>query len=123
MSTDRKLTLVVPDALLTFELYDCFIAIHQVKDEKVRIEKLRALLRMLPDTNATLVEYMLDFLARVSRHSKSNKMTVSNLATIFGPIFLRSSQIFDELISETSIVCGVLIELLEKRAILFGDPK
>eukprot|EP01114_Cavostelium_apophysatum_P021600 TRINITY_DN7585_c0_g1_i1.p1 TRINITY_DN7585_c0_g1~~TRINITY_DN7585_c0_g1_i1.p1 ORF type:complete len:459 (-),score=137.02 TRINITY_DN7585_c0_g1_i1:36-1412(-) len=111
----------LPDPLLTFELYTCFIAIWEIKDEAVRTSKLRAILGMLPDCNRGLVQYMLDYLARVSRHAQNNKMNTSNLATIFGPIFLRSDIFFDEIISESSTVCAITKDLIEKRAELFHD--
>jgi len=111
----------LPDPILTFELYTCFIAIWSITDPTVRLAKTREILKMLPEPNGALVQFMLDFLARVARHSKENKMTVSNIATIFGPIFMRCDLDIEEFISESSIVCDIIRELIEQRAFLFGD--
>ena len=52
------MTVLVPDPLLTYELYTCFIAIWKIKDEEIRTEKLKAIIKMLPMTNDRLVQYV-----------------------------------------------------------------
>lgn len=58
-------------------------------DKKVcAIEALKA----LPPANLAVLKSLLNLLREVSKHSELNKMTISNISTVFGPTLLRSKQ-------------------------------
>jgi len=46
------------------------------------------LLHSLPDANYYTIVYMLEHLVRIANQSDHNKMSLSNLATIFGPTLM-----------------------------------
>lgn len=120
----KKYLRELPDALLTCELYPCFI-ISWGEDfsESVRIKKLKDILDMLPQVNKDLVEYLLDFLAKVGARSQQNKMTPQNLSTIFAPILLRSSSKPEETIEETTTTCKISQSMIENRRLLFPQKQ
>ncbi len=112
-------------------------------DEEVRLTKLVDIItNMLPTSNKLLASYLLEFLHEVSLHSSSNKMSVSNLATVFGPILLRYSDdssnesdnngnvalninniipgLHQSVFTETSTVCEAALTLIKYRDRLFG---
>ena len=53
---------------------------------------MKQLLNQLPEPNQTTVRMMIDHLARVNRYEEHNKMSLQNLATIFGPTMLKTAQ-------------------------------
>lgn len=81
----------LPEPLLTFDNYSKFIEIASIKetptDEKVK--QVFALVETLPPEHQIILKHLLSFLNRVSRLSDLNKMTVANLAMVFGPNLLR----------------------------------
>jgi len=116
----KKFLRELPDPMLTYELYTCFIAISKLQDDEIRLQKYKTIMQMLPDFNKGLVDYILDFIDRIADHSEANRMTISNMATVFGPILLRSDEKVDDmLISETVVVCDITMELVEHREFLF----
>lgn len=46
------------------------------------------LLHQRPDANYYTIVYILEHLVRVAKHSDENKMSLSNLSTIFGPTLM-----------------------------------
>jgi hypothetical protein len=50
---------------------------------------MKALIPKMPEDNQALLGIMCVFLQRVSQNEEANKMGVRNLATVFGPNFLR----------------------------------
>jgi len=52
---------------------------------------MTSLLSQLPEPNQLIVARLIDHLALVNRYEESNKMSLNNLATIFGPTMLRTN--------------------------------
>ncbi|XP_051985390.1 rho GTPase-activating protein 45-like isoform X2 [Xyrauchen texanus] len=53
------------------------------------VEKLRELLKRLPQANITPLRYIIQHLRRVSELEQDNKMSASNLGIVFGPTLMR----------------------------------
>ncbi|XP_053559399.1 protein FAM13A isoform X2 [Bombina bombina] len=53
--------------------------------ETQRKHKLKDLIKELPDTHYSLLKYLCHFLTQVVDHQGENKMSIYNLATVFGP--------------------------------------
>lgn len=53
------------------------------------VEKLRDLLKRLPQANIAILNYIIQHLRRVSELEQDNKMSVSNLGIVFGPTLMR----------------------------------
>lgn len=83
----------LPDALLTGNLYDGFLAISGSADSAIGTDEMTSLLRLLPTSNKVLLFYLLAFLMKVTQFQEENKMTVSNLAIVWAPNLLRSSSV------------------------------
>jgi len=73
------------EPLMTFELYDEIIKIHNCKTEEAVENICQIVCEMLPDYNYCVLKYLIDFLIEVADHSETNKMTFQNLANVFAP--------------------------------------
>lgn len=78
----------LPEPLLTFELYDCFLASASVPEE-VLGDTIRKVLTMLPMSHRIILKYLVSFLCRVSQSQDINKMTPANIAIVFAPNLLK----------------------------------
>ncbi|NXC38577.1 RHG06 protein, partial [Penelope pileata] len=89
----------MPDSLIPRELYAAFLSTASMEGP-AQLAVLQLLLFLLPPCHSDTLHRLLQFLSTVARHASSswgpdgqevpgNKMTVSNLATIFGPNILQ----------------------------------
>ncbi|KAG5885216.1 hypothetical protein JTB14_012238 [Gonioctena quinquepunctata] len=81
----------LPEALFTDQQYPQLLeAFNQSNGNlKRRTELLNECFSKLPDPNRQTIKYILDHLMRVHKHESENKMSLHNLATVFGPTLLR----------------------------------
>ncbi|PSN30679.1 hypothetical protein C0J52_20850 [Blattella germanica] len=83
----------LPEALFTDELYPKFFEAFNSSGGSDAATKRRTLLHqcfnMLPQQNQNIINYLLAHLVRVNQHEAQNKMSLHNLATVFGPTLLR----------------------------------
>lgn len=92
----------LPEPLLTFDLYDQFLNVLRSgsKSEKDAV-LYKALIRSLPNNDRLFLQQLLAMLFDISKNAEVNKMSVSNLAIVFGPSLLRpravnaASELFD----------------------------
>jgi len=82
----------LPDPVFTHKLFPEFLSTIEIKDEPTRISTTQNLLAKLPPENIALLRELVLFLKVISEHSDKNKMTISNIAIVFGPNLLRSSE-------------------------------
>jgi hypothetical protein len=97
----------LPEPLVPFVCYGHFQSAVKklaVGMETV-IEELRRALLQLPKVNVNVMKYLLKFLHEVQECSEDNKMTALNLATIFGPNFLRPQTADVRLLMECNTTC------------------
>lgn len=80
----------LPEPLLTYELYDCFMAANAIGVPDARLECIRNILGFLPTDHFNLLSYLIIFLRLISQNSTENKMTTPNLAMVFAPNLLKS---------------------------------
>eukprot|EP01088_Endostelium_zonatum_P013447 TRINITY_DN28015_c0_g1_i1.p1 TRINITY_DN28015_c0_g1~~TRINITY_DN28015_c0_g1_i1.p1 ORF type:complete len:356 (+),score=73.08 TRINITY_DN28015_c0_g1_i1:103-1170(+) len=80
----------LPEPLLTYDLYPCFVACGAAPETDIIITSLRAALKMLPALNLKLIIYLCRLLHAVVENKEYNKMTSINLALIFAPTLLRA---------------------------------
>lgn len=78
----------MPEALFTDALYPAFLEAFQTGDLS-RGAALRRVYESLPAVNKAVIDFLLAHLARVNKHETQNKMSLHNLATVFGPTLLR----------------------------------
>ncbi|MED6237601.1 Rho GTPase-activating protein 22, partial [Ataeniobius toweri] len=82
----------LPEPVIPFSKYEDFLTCAQLlaKDEEEGIQELGNQVNTLPLPNYNLLKYICKFLDQVQSHCNENKMSVQNLATVFGPNILRT---------------------------------
>ncbi|XP_076289968.1 rho GTPase activating protein at 1A isoform X3 [Lasioglossum baleicum] len=78
----------MPEALFTDALYPSFLEAFQT-GELSKGAALRRIYESLPAVNKAVIDFLLTHLIRVNKHEAQNKMSLHNLATVFGPTLLR----------------------------------
>lgn len=83
----------LPEALFTDQLYPTLLeSFNQSNGNlKKRTELLNDCFTKLPQQNRATISCILDHLIRVHKYENDNKMSLHNLATVFGPTLLRPS--------------------------------
>ncbi|XP_050997790.1 rho GTPase-activating protein 22 isoform X2 [Acomys russatus] len=113
----------LPEPVIPFARYEDFLSCAQLltKDEGEGTLELANQVSSLPQANYNLLRYICTFLDEVQAHSDVNKMSVQNLATVFGPNILRP-QIEDPvtIMEGTSLVQHLMTVLIRKHGQLFA---
>ena len=63
-----------------------------IESEEEKVNQLRFLVSQIPIENQELLHKTLLFIIEVSKYSEENQMHLANLATMFGPTFLRKKE-------------------------------
>ncbi|XP_054730679.1 active breakpoint cluster region-related protein isoform X2 [Anastrepha obliqua] len=85
----------LPEALFTDALYPKFFETFSAfsnNNEAARINELTKVFEELPLANKASINHILDHLIRVHHQEADNKMSLHNLAMVFGPTLLRPGQ-------------------------------
>ncbi|NWX61417.1 BCR protein, partial [Promerops cafer] len=82
----------LPEPLFTDELYPNFAEGIALSDPVAKESCMLNLLLSLPEPNLVTFLFLLDHLKRVAERESVNKMSLHNLATVFGPTLLRPSE-------------------------------
>ncbi|XP_034565891.1 rho GTPase-activating protein 24 isoform X2 [Notolabrus celidotus] len=112
----------LPEPVIPFHKYDDFLACAKLlsKDDEMGIKELRRLVECLPPVNYNLLKYICRFLDEVQSYSGVNKMSVQNLATVFGPNILRPKVEDPVAIMEgTVLVQQLMAVLIGRHDVLF----
>lgn len=85
-----------------------------VKNASVRVTYYKIIVDTLPEANRTLLFAILPFLVNIIKYADINKMAIHNVATVFGPNMLQSSdKSAMAMIQGTSAVNAITCELLD----------
>ncbi|XP_048838483.1 breakpoint cluster region protein-like [Brienomyrus brachyistius] len=82
----------LPEPLFTDDLYPNFAGGIALSDSVAKESCMLNLLLSLPEPNLVTFLFLLDHLKRVAENEIANKMSLHNLATVFGPTLLRPSE-------------------------------
>lgn len=82
----------LPEPLFTDEFYPNFAEGIALSDPVAKESCMLNLLLSLPEANLVTFLFLLDHLKRVAEKEPVNKMSLHNLATVFGPTLLRPSE-------------------------------
>ncbi|XP_038618376.1 breakpoint cluster region protein [Tachyglossus aculeatus] len=82
----------LPEPLFTDELYPNFAEGIALSDPVAKESCMLNLLLSLPEPNLVTFLFLLDHLKRIAEKENINKMSLHNLATVFGPTLLRPSE-------------------------------
>ncbi|XP_060916728.1 rho GTPase-activating protein 24 isoform X3 [Labrus mixtus] len=112
----------LPEPVIPFHKYGDFLASAKLlsKDDEMGMKELRRLVECLPPVNYNLLKYICRFLDEVQSYSGVNKMSVQNLATVFGPNILRPKVEDPVTIMEgTVLVQQLMAVLIGRHDVLF----
>jgi hypothetical protein len=78
----------LPDPLLTKAFHREFINAAKIDDDVQRRDAIHATINKLPDPNYTTLRYLVFHLYRVQEREAVNRMSIRNLAIVWGHILL-----------------------------------
>ncbi|XP_063059887.1 rho GTPase-activating protein 24 isoform X2 [Engraulis encrasicolus] len=114
----------LPEPLVPFSRYPDFLVCGKsISAERQQgLLELRCLLHELPVANFNLLKYICQFLSEVQTYSSSNKMSIDNLATVFGPNILRpKAEDPESIIGGAAVVQHLMSELIREHSLLFSS--
>uniref|UniRef100_UPI00398F1920 rho GTPase-activating protein 23 isoform X2 n=1 Tax=Pristiophorus japonicus TaxID=55135 RepID=UPI00398F1920 len=82
----------LPEPLFTDDKYNDFIEANRLEDAAERLQTFKKLLRNLPEYYFETLKFLTGHLKTVADHSEKNKMEPRNLALVFGPTLVRTSE-------------------------------
>ncbi|XP_054457352.1 active breakpoint cluster region-related protein isoform X2 [Anoplopoma fimbria] len=80
----------LPEPLIPAKMFQSLARTLDIQDMNSRLVSMLSLLQSCPEPNRHTFLYLLHHLQRVSEKQDVNKMTLINLATVFGPSLLRA---------------------------------
>jgi len=90
-SLKRYLYFILPEPIITMNVYESYIKIAQIDDPLEKIESLSSTLSQLPKANILTLSFLLKHIKKIESYQHVNKMTFHNLAVVFAPTFTRVS--------------------------------
>ncbi|XP_053471993.1 rho GTPase-activating protein 23 isoform X5 [Ictalurus furcatus] len=82
----------LPEPLFTDDKYNDFIDANRMENPSDRLKTLKKLIQDLPDHYFHTLKFLIGHLKTVANHSEKNKMQPRNLALVFGPTLVRTSE-------------------------------
>ncbi|XP_066485101.1 rho GTPase-activating protein 21 isoform X2 [Tiliqua scincoides] len=82
----------LPEPLFTNDKYADFIDANRREDPVERLKTLKRLIRDLPEHHYETLKFLSAHLKTVAENSEKNKMEPRNLAIVFGPTLVRTSE-------------------------------
>ncbi|XP_048868033.1 rho GTPase-activating protein 21-like isoform X2 [Brienomyrus brachyistius] len=82
----------LPEPLFTNEKYAHFIDANRTENAVERLKVLKRLLQQLPDHHYETLKFLSAHLKTVAENCEKNKMEPRNLAIVFGPTLVRTSE-------------------------------
>ncbi|MED6269584.1 hypothetical protein CHARACLAT_000927 [Characodon lateralis] len=79
----------LPEPLMPTDLFQSLAKTLDIQDLNSRLVSMLSLLQSCPEVNRNTFLYLVHHLQRVAQRHDVNKMTLLNLATVFGPSLLR----------------------------------
>ncbi|KAL5606704.1 hypothetical protein BROUX41_003100 [Berkeleyomyces rouxiae] len=110
----------LPDPLMTRQNHQSLIEAAQIDDDTLRRDTLHAIINGLPDPNYATLRALTLHLHRVMEHSHITRMNSHNLAVIFGPTLMGSSDPSTS-VSDAGWQIRVVDTLLQNTYQIFDD--
>ncbi|XP_006000400.1 rho GTPase-activating protein 24 isoform X2 [Latimeria chalumnae] len=104
----------LPEPVIPYAKYEEFLSCAKLlsKDEETGMKELIKQVKSIPPVNYNLLQYICRFLDEVQSYSSVNKMSVQNLATVFGPNILRCKVEDPVTIMEGTVLVQQLMSVL-----------
>ena len=114
----------LPDPLFTMDMYAMFIEASKIEQPNKRLEQLRRLLRDLPEIHYETLKALTQHLCLVAENCAANKMEVRNLAIVFGPTLVRTTDDnMVTMVTDMSQQCRIIESLLSNWEYFFADTE
>ncbi|XP_035804611.1 rho GTPase-activating protein 24-like [Amphiprion ocellaris] len=113
----------LPEPLVPYSRYQDFLLCGQKLSSyrMLGLGDLRKLLHELPVANFNVLNFICHFLNEVQSYSDSNRMSVQNLATVFGPNILRAkAEDPQSIMGGAALVQVLMLELIREHKSLFS---
>ncbi|KAL5261278.1 hypothetical protein ACHWQZ_G007099 [Mnemiopsis leidyi] len=112
------------EPLIPANLYPSFMDAAQLPELETRQEKLRTLIKQLPECHLATAKLLFGHLVKVVANAEVNKMHTYNLAIIFGPTVIRSHcNDMVSLVADMSNQYKVVECLITKYSYIFEDEE
>lgn len=104
----------LPEPVIPYAKYEDFLSCAKLlsQEEEAGVKDLAKQVKSLPVVNYNLLKYICRFLDEVQSYSGVNKMSVQNLATVFGPNILRPKVEDPLTIMEGTVVVQQLMSMM-----------
>ncbi|KAM4715469.1 rho GTPase-activating protein 27 [Anableps anableps] len=79
----------LPEPLFPYSHFNDFISAIRISDYNTKLSHIYELVKSLPPTNHDTMKLLFGHLNRVIQYGENNRMTVQNVAIVFGPTLLR----------------------------------
>ncbi|XP_070846467.1 rho GTPase-activating protein 27 [Chaetodon trifascialis] len=104
----------LPEPLFPYSHFNKFIAAIRIPDYNTKLSCIYELVKSLPPSNHDTMKLLFGHLRRVIKYGEDNRMTVQNVAIVFGPTLLRpemeSANITMHMVFQNQIVEFILNE-------------
>ncbi|XP_028282481.1 rho GTPase-activating protein 21 isoform X2 [Parambassis ranga] len=112
----------LPEPLFTNEKYAEFIEANRTEDSVERLKELKRLICELPDHHYETLKFLCAHLKRVSENCEKNKMEPRNLAIVFGPTLVRTSEDnMTNMVNHMPDQCKIVENLIQQFDWFFTD--
>ncbi|XP_049791819.1 active breakpoint cluster region-related protein [Schistocerca nitens] len=110
----------LPEALFTDELYPKFLeAFNTGTNDEAKQRALRQCFTLLPQQNQEIIHFLLAHLMKINQHESQNKMSLHNLATVFGPTLLRPGSAKSESSKQRDQLAASTVDVMAQAGILY----
>lgn len=86
----KKYFAFLTEPIMTFGLYEEFILTHQLKDHVMKANATKTLVKKLPEGNFKVLKFVIQHLCMLVQYESVTKMSMQNLAIVFGPTLFRA---------------------------------
>ncbi|XP_044075825.1 rho GTPase-activating protein 21 isoform X2 [Siniperca chuatsi] len=112
----------LPEPLFTNEKYADFIEANRTEDSVERLKELKRLIHELPDHHFETLKFLCAHLKMVSDNCEKNKMEPRNLAIVFGPTLVRTSEDnMANMVNHMPDQCKIVENLIQQYDWFFTD--
>ncbi|XP_029308568.1 LOW QUALITY PROTEIN: rho GTPase-activating protein 21 [Cottoperca gobio] len=112
----------LPEPMFTNEKYGDFIEANRTEDSVERLKELKRLIQELPDHHFETLKFLCAHLRKVSDNCEKNKMEPRNLAIVFGPTLVRTSEDnMTNMVNHMPDQCKIVENLIQQYDWFFTD--
>ena len=108
----------LPEALFTNSLYKKFFDAFSLTSNEERRKRLTDLFTQLPPVNQNTINFLIDHFVNVNKYENLNKMSLHNLATVFGPTLIRPGSSTAAINNADTFTAGT-IDVMAQAGILY----